>query len=216
MVPRVHIQTQGLRMLAGLLKDLSRQNLSATDSFPPPDSPQSGRSSSEITFAVLYDDGPDYTIGHFSDNGSIHSGRPSSMMSNAPSYRSRQSVDMHASNWPLSQDHQAANAALGLNLSARDAMRSEETLALNTLQTTRDSKHDAAPMRLSGVPSRLSAAPTYCTCHEDMERSNRTSMKKDHDYHSLRHSDIENQTPTVPTFPVEDTRDRNLVSSTNL
>ena len=176
-------------------------------SLPAPDSPTSRRSSGEVTFAVLYDDGPDYTIGHIDEAGSIRSGRPQSMISNAPSYRSRNSMDYSAhNNWPLTDATtrlSANHAAMGLSgVSEGGLSMSQETLALNDLRTSRDSKDpsmkSAMLQPLGTGPSRHSLAPTYCTCHEDHDTM--SSMKKE-DYVPLQDVDMEAQKPEAGASP---------------
>lgn len=58
-----------------------------------PAEPSSGSDGgSETTFAVLYDDGPDYHVGHYDEAGSMGTNtRPDSQTSFAPSFRTRDS-----------------------------------------------------------------------------------------------------------------------------
>ena len=182
-------------------------------SLPPGESPGgSNRPSSEQTFAVLYDDAGDYQMGHYDDKGSIKSGRPGSMQSVAPSYRSRGSVEYHAHNWPLSQDHQHAQAALGMDLAAmnhsRNPSTSEETLALT------DMKNNYAKQDYERLNN--ASRNTFCTCHDDHDRG---SKAFGHDYASLHEVDMEHgHTPATPTFPQgsgfppTEPKERNIVS----
>lgn len=58
----------------------------------PPEVSSGSDEGSETTFAVLYDDGPDYHVGHYDETGSIRTGqRPDSQTSFAPSFRTRDS-----------------------------------------------------------------------------------------------------------------------------
>jgi hypothetical protein len=146
-------------------------------------SPGSDRTSSEITFAVLYDDGPDYHLGHFSDDNSIHSGRPESGASYAPSFRTRDShitSDEHMLNTNpdfIANQRLLAEGYLNANDSTnyvdhphqpRYPTHSEETLALNTLHNAEEGKKNLTIN--TGMGERAVSKhshESWCTCEED-------------------------------------------------
>ena len=133
-------------------------------------SPNSDRPSSEITFAVLYDDGPDYHLGHFDDGGSIRSGRPGSSQSYAPSFRTRDSrvvSDDPVLHHPdfVSNQRLLAEGYLNNNDSQPQFDRyqglSSETLAMNNLRHL-DTEKGQNPFE---TPE--NASETWCDCEED-------------------------------------------------
>lgn len=80
--------------LAGRFPSLRRLNSSEPYRHRSlPAEPSSGSDGgSETTFAVLYDDGPDYHVGHYDEGNSLGRGqRPDSSTSFAPSFRTRDS-----------------------------------------------------------------------------------------------------------------------------
>lgn len=155
-------------------------------SLPAEPSPGSDRASSEITFAVLYDDGPDYHVGHYDDQGSMRSAqnRPDSMASFAPSFRTRDSRNVSDEHYLDRNPDFVANQRLLAEgyLNSNDSMydqsvpryptQSEETLAMNTLHNNpypRDEKrsfsHQMAPP-MDRAHSKHSHE-SWCTCEED-------------------------------------------------
>ena len=160
------------------------------------------RPSSEITFAVLYDDGPDEPIGHFSDGGSEREGRPASRASSyAPSFRTRDSraPSVH----PYETEHGYNQRLLaggflnaGEDLSpphSRHASMSQETLAMNNLSSL--GKFDS-PLALDRKPF-VASSPSrqsWCTCDDS----------HDHDHDLFRDKargagpDVEAPRPTKP------------------
>jgi hypothetical protein len=172
-------------------------------------SPGSDRASSEITFAVLYDDGPDYHVGHMDDRGSIHSGhnRPDSVASFAPSFQTRDSritsdehfqdrnPDFVANQRLLAEGYLNSNDTSYNPHNNRYPTQSEETLALNTLNNSYSNNEKRQSIRTPGLESNHSRE-SWCTCDEDHGHSmpDRTDRK------DAREFDIEAQNPpTTPT-----------------
>lgn len=168
-------------------------------------SPTSDRPSSEITFAVLYDDGPDYHLGHFDDAGSIRSGRPGSSQSYAPSFRTRDSRI-------TSDDHEHQNLDFVANqrllaegyLNANDSQQqfdryhgnSQETLAMNPLRHL-DGEKGQNPF---DNPPTTNPAETWCDCEEDHNAMR--DVKDPSKFGNLGNIDLEAQhgpTPPTPT-----------------
>jgi hypothetical protein len=160
-------------------------------SLPAEASPEGERDSSEVTFAVLYDDGPDYHVGHFDDQGSMHSARNrDSAQSFAPSFRSRDSrivSDDHYLNRDqdfvanqrllaegyLNNNHNHSNHASQYDQSVPQyPTRAEETMAMNTLHNSyaqdekRPLSQQTTPPGTDRGPSRHSRE-SWCTCDED-------------------------------------------------
>ena len=150
-------------------------------SLPAEPSPGSDRASSEITFAVLYDDGPDYHVGHMDDRGSIHSGhqRPDSVASFAPSFHTRDSrvtsdEHYHDRNQDFVQKQRLlAEGYLSSNDNSYDRSgpqyphtQSEETLALNTLHNSYPNNEKRQSIQTPGLESHHSRE-SWCTCDED-------------------------------------------------
>ena len=150
-------------------------------SLPAEPSPNgSDRASSEVTFAVLYDDGTDYHVGHYDDEGSMHSGRdrPDSQASFAPSFRTRDSriaseelernQDFVANQRLLAEGYLNSNDTAYHPPSARHPMQSEETLAMNTLRNSYNT-NEKRPLSLMTPGSQQTnhSRESWCTCDED-------------------------------------------------
>ena len=154
-------------------------------SLPAEPSPGSDRASSEITFAVLYDDGPDYHVGHYDDEGPYRSqnNRPDSMASYAPSFRTRDSripsddhyldrnQDFVANQRLLAEGYLNNNDSLYDQSVPRYPTQSEETLAMNTLHNSygRDEKPRYSQMMSPPLDRQHSkhSHESWCTCDED-------------------------------------------------
>jgi hypothetical protein len=154
-------------------------------SLPAEPSPGSDRASSEITFAVLYDDGPDYHVGQYDDQGSMRSqqNRPDSMASFAPSFRTRDSrlvsddhyldrnQDFVANQRLLAEGYLNNNDSLYDQSVPRYPTQSEETLAMNTLHNSypRDEKRPFNQMMAPPLDRNHSkhSHESWCTCEED-------------------------------------------------
>jgi hypothetical protein len=146
-------------------------------SLPPEHSSQaSDRASSEITFAVLYDDGPDYHVGHFDDHdGSTHSAgnRPDSVTSFAPSFRTRDSRIPTDDHDFVANQRLLAEGYLSNQDTSYDSRRpqfntqSEETLAMNTLHNSY-SNNDKRPLSVNtGHQHSQHSRESWCTCDDD-------------------------------------------------
>lgn len=130
------------------------------------------RPDSEITFAVLYDDAPDYHIGHFSDEGSVRSPRRGSDASYAPSFRTRDSRAPSIHHYD--SDHIANQRLLAegyLNADdmsphhSREASMSQETLAMNNLNYL--GKNDSRMgLDRKALPPRSPSRQSWCTCDD--------------------------------------------------
>lgn len=175
-------------------------------SLPPETSSGSDRASSEVTFAVLYDDGPDYHVGQYDEQGSLHSGhrRPDSQTSFAPSFRSRDSRLTSNEHDPDFVQHQRllAEGYLNANESSTDLAApryptsntgSQETLAMNTLHNSY-SNNEKRPLSIV-PPSQQSnhSRESWCTCDEDHGHNN---DKKDPGRFDL---EAQNGPPKSPT-----------------
>ena len=153
-------------------------------SLPAEPSPGPDRASSEITFAVLYDDGPDYHVGHYSDRGSMQSHQQrDSMQSYAPSFRTRDSrivsddhflnrdQDFVANQRLLAEGYLNNNDSLYDQSVPRYPTQSEETLAMNTLHNSypRDEKRPLSQQMTPPTDRAKSnhSHESWCTCEED-------------------------------------------------
>jgi len=151
-------------------------------SLPAEPSPGSDRASSEVTFAVLYDEGPDYHVGHFDDQGSIRSGhhRPDSAVSYAPSFRESRipSDDHYIDRNPdfVANQRLLAEGYLNNNDSSYDQSaphyptQSEETLAMATLHNSYSSDVKRPLSMMSPIADRAISKhshESWCTCDED-------------------------------------------------
>ena len=154
-------------------------------SLPAEPSPGSDRAESETTFAVLYDDGPDYHVGHYNDRGSMQSQqhRPDSLASYAPSFRTRDSrlvsdeqyldrnQDFVANQRLLAEGYLNNNDSLYDQSVPRYPTQSEETLAMNTLHNSypRDEKRPLSMMMSPPLnrPHSKHSHESWCTCEED-------------------------------------------------
>lgn len=166
-------------------------------------SPSSDRPSSEITFAVLYDDGPDYHLGHFDDAGSIRSGRPGSSQSYAPSFRTRDSritSDDHEHQHPdfVANQRLLAEGYLNANDSQQQFDRyhgnSQETLAMNNL------RHLDGEKGQNPFDTPTNANPdTWCDCEED--HHSLRDVKDPSKFGNVGHMDLEAQHGPIPPTP---------------
>jgi hypothetical protein len=169
-------------------------------------SPSSDRPSSEITFAVLYDDGPDYHLGHFDDGGSIRSGRPASSQSFAPSFRTRDSRITSDDHDHLQHPDFVANQRLLAEgyLNANDSQQqfdpyhgnSQETLAMNNLRNL-DAEKGQNPFM--GTPNTDNPSETWCDCEED--RDSMRDVKDPSKFGNIGNIDLEAQHGPVPPTP---------------
>jgi hypothetical protein len=133
----------------------------------------SDRASSEITFAVLYDDGPEYHVGHYDQEGSIHTNnRPDSATSFAPSFRTRDSriaSDDHdfVANQRLLAEGYLNNQDTAYDPHRRFNTQSEETLAMNTLHNSY-TPNEKRPLSIHTGPQQSQhSRESWCTCDED-------------------------------------------------
>ena len=132
----------------------------------------SDRASSEITFAVLYDDGPDYHVGHYDREGSIHSNnRPDSATSFAPSFRTRDSRIPSDDHDFVANQRLLAEGYLNNQDTSYDQhrfnTRSEETLAMNTLHNSY-TPNEKRPLSIHTGPQQSQhSRESWCTCDED-------------------------------------------------
>ncbi|EXJ85548.1 hypothetical protein A1O1_05912 [Capronia coronata CBS 617.96] len=192
-------------------------------SLPAEPSPGSDRASSEITFAVLYDDGRDYHVGHYDDQGSMQTAqnRHDSMASYAPSFQTRDShlvnddsyLDRHpdfVANQRLLAEGYLNNDSVYDQSVPRYPTQSEETLAMNAMQNPyRDEKRPFSQTMIAPMDRAHSkhSHESWCTCDED--HGHGMADKKD-----PSKIDIEAQdgpaTP-VPFLPKEKQGDQYLV-----
>ena len=146
------------------------RSLPAADNHSPSGS---DRASSEITFAVLYDEGPDYHVGHFSDEGSVRRGSVSSF---APSFRTRDSrAPSEHDLTHYDSDHIANQRLLAegyLNADdmtpghSRNASMSQETLAMNSLNRLGKANDSHLHIDRRSSPGRPMSKQSWCTCDE--------------------------------------------------
>ena len=143
----------------------------------PAESASSGdedRPDSEITFAVLHDDAPDYHFGPFSDEASLGSGdRRGSASSLAPSFRTRDSRAPSIHHYDA--DHIANQRLLAegyLNSDdmsphhSREASMSQETLAMNNLNHLGKNDSRLAIDRKALPRDRSPSRQSWCTCDD--------------------------------------------------
>jgi hypothetical protein len=142
----------------------------------PADSASSGedeRPDSEITFAVLNDDTPDYNFNPFSDEASLGSGgRRGSASSLAPSFRTRDSrapsIHHYDSDHIANQRLLASEGYLNsddMDPHSREASMSQETLAMNTLNHL--GKNDSRlTVDRKALPPRSPSRQSWCTCDD--------------------------------------------------
>jgi len=139
-----------------------------------------GRASSEVTFAVLYDDGPDYHVGHMDDHGSMFSGhnRGDSGASYAPSFRTRDSritsdehlVDRNpdfVANQRLLAEGYLNNDTPYDPPNSRYPTQSEETLAMNHLHNTSPEKSRLSTRTPMDRATSNHSYDSFCTCDDD-------------------------------------------------
>ncbi|KAJ9609128.1 hypothetical protein H2200_006899 [Cladophialophora chaetospira] len=165
-------------------------------SLPAEPSPGSDRASSEITFAVLYDDGPDYHVGHYDDQGSMRSHQQrDSIQSYAPSFRTRDSrvlgneqyldrdQDFVANQRLLAEGYLNNNESLYEQSVPRYPTQSDETLAMNTFRNSypRDEKRPLS-QRMTPPMHRTTSKhshESWCTCEEDHGHGHGHGDRKD-------------------------------------
>lgn len=169
-------------------------------------SPGSDRPSSEITFAVLYDDGPDYHLGHFDDAGSIRSGRPTSSQSYAPSFRTRDSRI-------TSEDHEHHNQDFVVNqrllaegyLNANDSQQqfdryhgnSQETLSMNNLRHL-DLEKGQNPFE---TPTTETGPDAWCDCEDEHDHGGLRDVKDPSKFGNIANIDLDTQHGQPPASP---------------
>ncbi|RMZ89348.1 hypothetical protein DV736_g3436, partial [Chaetothyriales sp. CBS 134916] len=180
-----------------LLRPLSQPNLASR--FPslrrinsseayrhrsmPPESaqnaPGSNRNSSEVTFAVLYDDGPDYHVGQYDERGSMHSQRHrhDSEASFAPSFHTRDSriisddhflerhPDYVANQRLLAEGYLSANDPSS-DLSA-NRYRPSQSEDLSALQHAYINNEKRTVSLMSPTGQTNHSHESWCTCDED-------------------------------------------------
>jgi hypothetical protein len=164
-------------------------------SLPTEAAPNTGsdRASSEVTFAVLYDDGPDYHVGHYDDTGSMHSGRdrPDSQTSFAPSFRTRDSrmtseehfldrnPDFVANQRLLAEGYLNSNdSSYDQSAAPRYPSQSEETLAMNTLHNTYNTSEKRPLSVMTPNLQTSHSRESWCTCDEDHGHSHQEDRKE--------------------------------------
>ena len=146
-------------------------------SLPAAESASSGeddRPDSEITFAVLHDDAPDYHFGPFSDDASLGTGhRRGSASSLAPSFRTRDSrapsIHHYDSDYVANQRLLAEGYLNSEDMSpashSREASMSQETLAMNPLNHLGKNDSRFAVDR-KAIPPRSPSRQSWCTCDD--------------------------------------------------
>jgi hypothetical protein len=145
----------------------------------------SDRASSEITFAVLYDDGPDYHVGHYDESGSLHSNhRPDSATSFAPSFRTRDSHVPSDDTDFVANQRLLAEGYLNNQDTSYDTQRqrynthSEETLAMNTLHNSY-TPNEKRPLSVATGPQQSQhSRESWCTCDDDHGHSMQSDSQK--------------------------------------
>ncbi|KAJ9639591.1 uncharacterized protein PV06_03052 [Exophiala oligosperma] len=184
-------------------------------SLPAEPSPGSDRASSEITFAVLYDDGPDYHVGHYDEEGSMQTARNGrdSMNSYAPSFRTRDSrlvsddnyldrnPDFVANQRLLAEGYLNSNDSFYDQSVPRYPTQSEETLAMNALHNGygRDEKRPLSQQMTPPMDRAQSkhSHESWCTCDEDHGHGHGLGMSDRKDPSKF---DLESQNaPPTPT-----------------
>ena len=186
-------------------------------------SPGSNRNSSEITFAVLYDDGPNYHIGHYDDEGSIHSGRPGSAASYEPSFRTRDSrvfSDEHAidANPDFVQNERLLTERY-LNNNNETHPESQTRYPLNSDDTLMNDFHGQRTGRASHLTIHTGdrsgskhSHESWCTCEDDQPPQ---EIERDIKEPARFQRDVEAQNgPPTPTPFLKDpkAKDAHLVS----
>jgi hypothetical protein len=156
---------------------LSLRRLNNAESYRhrslPADSASPGddeRPDSEITFAVLNDDAPDYDFGPFSDEASLGSGgRRGSASSLAPSFRTRDSrvpSIHHYDSDHIDNQRLLAEGYLSDDMDhSREASMSQETLAINILNPLGKNDSRLAVDR-KALPPRSPSRQSWCTCDD--------------------------------------------------
>lgn len=146
-----------------------------------PAEPSSGSDGgSETTFAVLYDDGPDYHVGHYDEAGSMGTGqRPESSTSFAPSFRTRDSrvfsddhdidrnPDLLANQRLLAEGYMnnTNDPYLDNPSPAYNQTFSQETLTSTNYNNTYG--NEKSGMSLYDRPVSSHSRQSWCTCDED-------------------------------------------------
>lgn len=178
----------------------------------------SDRASSEITFAVLYDDGPDYHVGHYDQEGSIHSNnRPDSATSFAPSFRTRDSRIPSDDHDFVANQRLLAEGYLNNQDTAYDPhnrrfnTQSEETLAMNTLHNSY-TPNERRPLSIHTGPQQSQhSRESWCTCDEDHGHNMQPQQQQRSDPQKI---DLEKGPPTPTPLLQEKKPDSFKVSPT--
>ena len=179
-----------------------------------PAEPQSGSDGgSETTFAVLYDDGPDYHVGHYDEEGSLGtSHRPESQTSFAPSFRTRDSrvfsddhdidrnPDLLANQRLLAEGYMNNNDPYRDHPSPQFNMYSQETLTSNNYPNAYPNEKATLAMPEPDRPLSSHSHQSWCTCDDDHGHSH------GHGFDSKsRNFDVEAQKePSTPTPFLQD------------
>ena len=135
---------------------------------------------SETTFAVLYDDGPDYHVGHYDEEASMGtSHRPESQTSFAPSFRTRDSrvfsddhdidrnPDLLANQRLLAEGYMNSNDPYRDHPSPQFNYHSQETLTSNNYTNGYPNEKSALAMPEPHRPLSSHSHQSWCTCDDD-------------------------------------------------
>lgn len=142
-------------------------------------SPTSEGGNSDVTFAVLYDDGPDYHMGYCDDVGSLRSGhrRDTSIGSLAPSFRTRDSrivsddqdrhPDFIANQRLLAEGF--LNSKESLDMVPKYPSQSTETLPMNNMSNGYPSEKQGFTAHSPHTErTGHSSHESWCTCDDEI------------------------------------------------
>ena len=146
-----------------------------------PAEPQSGSDGgSETTFAVLYDDGPDYHVGHYDEGSTFGSGqRPDSQTSFAPSFHTRDSrvfsddhdvdrnPDLLANQRLLAEGYMNNSDPYRDHPSPVFNISSQETLTSTNYYNNYANEKSSLAMREADRPLSSHSHQSWCTCDDD-------------------------------------------------
>ena len=166
----------------------------------------------ETTFAVSYDDGPEYHVGHY-ESGSTDTSQRHSQTSFVPSFRTRDSR-------VFSDEHEASDLLANQRLLAEGYMNndsndpysdhptpayhlySQETLATNNYSNDCSNEKGAQSMNGSQRPMSSHSHQSWCTCDDDHGHVRSERKNQDVDIEAQK----EPSTPTAIPF-LQESRD---------
>lgn len=184
----------------------SLRRLNSTEPYRHCSLPPSSDEESETTFAVLYDDGPDYHVGRYDESGSMGTGQRNSQTSFAPSFRTRDSrvfSDEHETPDLLANQRLLAEGYMNNNNndpyqdhpSPAYHLYSQETLATSS---NRFSNEKGTPRPMSSHSHQ-----SWCTC--DVDGHAHEAVSRDRDLEAQRE-------PSTPTPFLQESKDEKKTS----